>query len=100
MSCTFEAACLNTDKYKDKLEACKKTNPNNVNVCMGLSNECMSCIQGLAPGEIHSKCCSTDPNEFVESFFKTNMKWLIPVIVIGGLFLLVLIILLVSALFL
>lgn len=100
MACTLESPCLNTDRYISKLKACQKSHPNDVKTCMGLSNECAKCIEGIDPNDIHQKCCSSDPQEFVDDFFKKNLMWVIPVMVIGVLIIIVLIFLLISALFL
>lgn len=97
MTCTFESSCLDINKYTDKLNACMKKylDHKDIEKCMGLSGECISCMGGLkADKNIQSKCCATDPQKFIDNFFKKNMVWFISVVVIGGLLILGLIILL------
>jgi hypothetical protein len=101
MACILESPCLSKSKYQDKLDACKKKyTGKELEECMGLSDECLSCMGGLSSNiDIHSKCCSTDSQEFVEGFFKKNMVWFIPLVVVSGTMIISLIALLLWAVF-
>lgn len=96
----FESGCLSKDRYEDKVNACKQKygdNNEELEKCLGLSNDCRSCIEDSISSntDIQSRCCYKDSREFIEDFFKKNMTWVIPVIVISSLIVLGLIIFLI-----
>lgn len=99
MSCIFESGCLSKDRYQSKVNACKKQfagDNEELENCIGLSNECRDCIESSISSntDIQSKCCYKD-SEDIENFFKKNMNWIIPVVVISVLLVIGLIIFLI-----
>lgn len=99
MACVFESRCLSNDRYQSKVNACKKqfADSEEVENCIGLSNECRNCIENNISSntDIQSKCCYKDPQDLIENFFKKNMIWIIPVVVISALIVIGLIIFLI-----
>lgn len=100
MACIFESGCLSKDIYQSKVNACKKKfvhDNEEVENCIGLSDECRNCIESSISSntDIQSKCCYKDSQDLVENFFKKNMSWIIPVVVISVLLVIGLIIFLI-----
>ena len=100
MACIFESGCLSKDRYQSKVNACKKQfrdDNEELENCIGLSVECSNCIENSISSntDIQSKCCYKNPQDLIENFFKKNMSWIIPVVVISGLIVIGLIIFLI-----